>query len=106
MNYLARLRQLENSENTLGTSSDEPPKPPEVPSDPFAGSHLGGNMNISSITDPISEQEHELHRMVILVGEHHGFNRKDYDEAIQHALEDRVLGLTCFTALARQAGLI
>jgi hypothetical protein len=106
MNYLARLRQLENSENTLGTSSDEPPKPPEVPSDPFAGSHLVGDMNISSIIDPISEREHELHRMVILVGKHHGFNREDYDEAIQHALEDQVLALTCFTALARQAGLI
>ena len=106
MNYLVRLKQLEAKKNITNTHRIEPPKPPEVPSDPFAGSHLGGNMNISSITDPISEQEHELHRMVILVGEHHGFNRKDYDEAIQHALEDRVLGLTCFTALARQAGLI
>ena len=106
MNYLARLKQLENSENTLGTSSDEPPKPPEVPSDPFAGSHLVGDMNISSIIDPISEREHELHRLVILVSEHHGFNHEEYDEAIQHALKDQALALTCFAALARQAGLI
>ena len=73
--------------------------------DPFAGSHLGGDMNISSITDPISEQEHELHRLVILVSEHHGFNQEDYDEAIQYAVEDQILALTCFTALARQVGL-
>ena len=105
MNYLARLKQLQNSENTLGISSDEPPKPPKAPFDPFAGSNLGGDKNIFSITNLISEQEHELHRMVILVGKHHGFNREDYDEAIQHALEDQVLALTCFKALARQAEL-
>ena len=106
MNYLARLKQLQNSENTLGISSDEPPKPPKALFDPFAGSNLGGDMNISSIIDPISEREHELHRMVILVGKHHGFKQEDYDEAIRHALEDQVLALTCFTALARQIGLI
>ena len=51
-------------------------------------------------------REDELRRLVHLVGEHHGFKQEDYDEAIQHALEDQVLALTCFAALARQAGLI
>ena len=54
----------------------------------------------------VLHRENELRRLVLLVSEHHGFNRKDYDEAIRHALEDQVLALTCFTALARQAGLI
>ena len=51
-------------------------------------------------------REDELRRLVHLVGEHHGFKQEEYDEAIQHALEDQVLALTCFAALARQAGLI
>ena len=51
-------------------------------------------------------REDELRRLVHLVGEHHGFKQEDYDEAIQHALEDQALALTCFAALARQAGLI
>ena len=54
----------------------------------------------------VLHREDELRRLVHLVGEHHGFKQEDYDEAIQHALEDQVLALTCFAALARQAGLI
>ena len=53
----------------------------------------------------VLHREDELRRLVHLVGEHHGFKQEDYDEAIQHALEDQVLALTCFAALARQAGL-
>ena len=54
----------------------------------------------------VLHREDELRRLVHLVGEHHGFKKEDYDEAIQHALKDQVLALTCFTALARQSGLI
>jgi hypothetical protein len=54
----------------------------------------------------VLHREDELKRLVLLVCEHHGFKQEDYDEAIEHALEDQVLALTCFTALARQAGLI
>ena len=54
----------------------------------------------------VLHREDELRRLVLLVSEHHGFKQEDYDEAIRHALEDQVLALTCFTALARQAGLI
>ena len=54
----------------------------------------------------VLHRENELKRLVLLVSEHHGFKHEDYDEAIRHALEDQVLALTCFTALARQAGLI
>jgi hypothetical protein len=54
----------------------------------------------------VLHRENELRRLVLLVSEHHGFKQEDYDEAIRHALEDQVLALTCFTALARQAGLI
>ena len=54
----------------------------------------------------VLHREDELRRLVLLVSEHHGFKQEDYDEAIRHALEDQVLALTCFTALAQQAGLI
>ena len=54
----------------------------------------------------VLHREDELKRLVLLVCEHHGFKQEDYDEAIQQALKDQVLGLTCFTAIARQAGLI
>jgi hypothetical protein len=54
----------------------------------------------------VLHRENELKRLVLLVSEHHGFKHEDYDVAIRHALEDQVLALTCFTALARQAGLI
>ena len=54
----------------------------------------------------VLHREDEVKRLVLLVCEHHGFKQEDYDEAIEHALEDQVLALTCFTALARQAGLI
>ena len=54
----------------------------------------------------VLHREDELRRLVLLVSEHHGFKQEDYDEAIRHALEDQVLALTCFTALARQTGLI
>ena len=54
----------------------------------------------------VLHREDELKRLVLLVCEHHGFKQEDYDEDIEHALEDQVLALTCFTALARQAGLI
>lgn len=50
--------------------------------------------------------EDELKRLVLLVSEHNEFSQEDYKEALRYALADQVLALTCFTALARQAGLI
>jgi len=51
-------------------------------------------------------QEAELRRLVRLVSDHHHFSRKDYEEAMTNALADPVNALTCFTSLARQAGLL
>ena len=54
----------------------------------------------------VLHRENELKRLVLLVSEHNEFSQEDYKEALRYALADQVLALTCFTALARQAGLI
>lgn len=51
-------------------------------------------------------REDELKRLVRLVSNHHGFTQADYNEALEIALGDQVAALTCFAALARDAGLI
>lgn len=51
-------------------------------------------------------QEDELRRLILLVSKHHGFSQANYEEAVTVALNDQVNALTCFTTLARQAGLI
>ena len=53
----------------------------------------------------IAPPESELKRLVQLVSSHYGFSQEDYEEALIHALRDPVNALTCFTSLARQAGL-
>ncbi len=50
-------------------------------------------------------QEEELKRLVRLVSDYHGFSQEDYEEALAHALHDPISALTCFTSLARKAGL-
>ena len=102
--YLTRLKQLESGENIQDTPSIEPPKPPKAPFDGFAGSHPGHIENIFANTTALPE--HELRRLVRLVSDHHGFTQGDYNEALEIALGDQVSTLTCFSALARQAGLI
>jgi hypothetical protein len=106
MSYLARLKALEAKKNIINTHRIEPPKPPKVSFDPFAGSYLRSNKNIYAITDTTIKQKEELKLLVLLVSNHHGFSQEDTDEALYHALEDPILALTCFTELARQAGLI
>ena len=51
-------------------------------------------------------REDELKRLVRLVSNHHGFTQANYNEALEIALCDQVSALTCFAALARQAGLV
>jgi len=51
-------------------------------------------------------QEEELKRLVRLISDHHHFSQGDYEEAMTHALADPINALTCFTSLARQAGLL
>ena len=51
-------------------------------------------------------QEEELIRLVSLVSNHHKFSQANYKEALTHALADPISALTCFTSLARQAGLL
>ena len=106
MNYLARLKQLQNSENTLGISSDEPPKPPKAPFDPFAGSNLGGDKNISAIIDKTPERKQDLERLVLLVSKRCGFSKEDYEEALHHALNNPVNAIACFMELERQTNQI
>ena len=102
MNYLARLKQLQNSENTLGISSDEPPNPPKAPFDPFAGSTLGGDKNNSAIIDKTPERIQDLERLVLLVSKRCGFSKEDYEEALHHALNNPVNAIACFMELERQ----
>ena len=106
MNYLARLKQLQNSENTLGISSDEPPKPPKAPFDPFAGSNLGGDKNISAIIDKTPERIQDLERLVLLVSKRCGFSKEYYEEALHHALNNPVNAIACFMELERQTNQI
>ena len=51
-------------------------------------------------------QEGELKRLVRLVADFHCFSQEDYEEAMTNALADPINALTCFTSLARQAGLM
>ncbi len=51
-------------------------------------------------------QEEELKRLVRLISDHYHFSQEDYEEAMANALADPVNALTCFTSLARQAGLL
>lgn len=51
-------------------------------------------------------QEEELKRLVRLISDYHHFSQEDYEEAMTNALADPVNALTCFTSLARQAGLL
>ena len=51
-------------------------------------------------------RETELIRLISLVAEYNNFDKESYDEAVEVALTDPVNSLTCFSSLAREAGLL
>ena len=51
-------------------------------------------------------REDELKRLVHLIADHHMFTQADRDEAMYFAMLDQASALTCFTSLARRAGLL
>ena len=51
-------------------------------------------------------RETELIRIISLVAEYNNFDKEDYKEAVEHALADPINALTCFSSLARRAGLL
>jgi hypothetical protein len=127
MNYLGRLLKLEEDKKLAYTPDTVPAKPTKAPFDGFGGSPHRHIENISEFDKPVNLEasrkplcqskltyapvdidlhKEELNRLVLLVSNHHGFSKKDYEEALTHALRDPVSALTCFTSLARQAELI
>lgn len=54
----------------------------------------------------ILHREEELKLLVRLVADHNDFSQEDYEEALSLALADPVNALTCFAALAHEAGLL
>lgn len=51
-------------------------------------------------------RETELIRLISLVAEYNNFDRENYEEAVKHAIADPINALTCFSSLARRAGLL
>ena len=56
-------------------------------------------------TEPLCSlyQEEELRRLVRLVSDHHGFNKENYEEALETALADFDSAMICYTSLAKKA---
>ena len=54
----------------------------------------------------VLHREEELKHLVRLVSTHNDFSKEDYEEALIGALADPVDALTCFAALAHEAGLV
>lgn len=51
-------------------------------------------------------REEELKHLVRLVSTQNGFSQEDYEEALTAALADPLNALTCFAALAHEAGVL
>jgi len=104
--YLARLKEQENEKESQDMAQPVLTKPTQVPFGSYVSKDMGTNTkkNITAICT--AHQKTELIRLITLVAEYHNFNRADYEEAVEVALQDQIHALTCFSSLARRAGLL
>ena len=54
----------------------------------------------------VLHREDELKRLVLLVSKRCGFSKKNYEEALHHALNNPVNAIACFMELERQTNQI
>ena len=104
--YLARLKKQENEKESQDMTQPVLTQPTKPSFGSYVSKDTGVNTNKNITAICTAHREKELIRLITLVAEYHDFDKESYDEAVEVALTDPVNSLTCFSSLAREAGLL